>query len=448
MAQIRYTLRTYLRYTSWPIILAMLALMVLGVLGVRVYERSGSTAGGLAARQAVLGAVGVLAFIAATALPYQRLGRYAYVLFGLTLVVLVLLLALPHLYGSSPVVKRIMPGIRSTHRWINLGFIKLQPSEIAKLTFIILLAWYLRYGNHYRRLRGLIVPFVLTLVPMVLILKQPDLGTSLLFLPTLYFMLFMAGAKLRHLLGIIVAATLLLLIPVPRRVTAQMRRGELADRKAWAYGVFVSGNDEYIVSAAPLALMEAHQLRRIDGWIRQGDPEVAGGRGYQLRQSKMILAIGALAGGQKWNEQNQFFRTLPDGHTDFIFSIVGGQWGLLGCALVLLFYAVIFIFGTEIAVITYDPFGRLLAVGVLGLLLSQILINVGMTMGLTPITGMTLPLVSHGGSSLVINCLALGLLVNIGQRRPVLLAPRPFEHREKKEHSAAYGPMRHGRAEK
>lgn len=124
---------------------------------------------------------------------------------------------------------------------------------------------------------------------------------------------------------------------------------------------------------------------------------------------------------------------LPFEHTDFIFSVIGGRWGFLGCLVVLGMYAVILVFGIEIATITYDPFGRLLAVGVLGLLLSQIFINVGMAMGLMPITGMTLPLVSYGGTSIVVNCAALGLLVNVGQRRPILLAPHPFEYGERRE---------------
>ncbi len=110
--------------------------------------------------------------------------------------------------------------------------------------------------------------------------------------------------------------------------------------------------------------------------------------------------------------------------------MVGGQWGLLGCVGVFLLYGVIFLFGFEIALITYDPFARLLVVGVLALLFSQIVINVGMTMGLTPVTGMTLPLISYGGTSLVVNCAALGLLVNVGQHRPILLGKRPFEHED------------------
>jgi len=122
--------------------------------------------------------------------------------------------------------------------------------------------------------------------------------------------------------------------------------------------------------------------------------------------------------------------------------VIGGQWGLLGCLGVLFFYGLIFMFGVEIAIVTYDPFGRLLAVGVLALLASQILINIGMTVGLGPITGMTLPLISYGGSSLVVNCAALGLLVNVGYHRPMLLSRRPFEHGEKRTRPPApYGPI-------
>ena len=112
--------------------------------------------------------------------------------------------------------------------------------------------------------------------------------------------------------------------------------------------------------------------------------------------------------------------------------MVGGQWGFLGCLALFVLYGVIFLFGAEIAAITYDPFGRLLAVGVLALMLAQIVINVSVTMGLIPVTGMTLPLVSYGGSSLVVNCAALGLLINVGQRRPIMLSKHPFEFRQKK----------------
>jgi len=442
------TARRYLRYTSWPIIAAMLALITIGVLAVYVSESADPASvamRGMTGRQIRFACVGLFGFLCITFVPYQRVGRLAYVLFAGTLVLLVAL-AVARVIGHSSF---LLPAWRNSHRWISVGIFRLQPSELAKLTFIILLAWYLQYGDNYRRLRGLIVPFVLTLVPMALIFIQPDLGTSLLFLPTLYFMLFMAGAKMRHLLGIIVVATVLVLLPVPRKLTPRARPGgegmspaEIADRKALAYWTIEWGGTEYAVCPALLARMKHHQVRRIDGWLRQWDSGAARDKGFQLFLSKMVLGSGRLTGWGNNKDADTLFEKLPEDPTDFIFSVIGGRWGLLGCLALLGLYGVIILFGVEIAVITYDPFARLLAVGVLGLLFSQVFINVGMTMGLMPITGMTLPFVSYGGSSLVVNCAALGLLVNVGQRRPILLGKRPFEHGPKKEKPPApYGPL-------
>jgi cell division protein FtsW (lipid II flippase) len=259
-------------------------------------------------------------------------------------------------------------------------------------------------------------------------------------------MLFMAGAKWKHLLGVIAVGTAMVLLPMPQRAGPDWSSREREARKALAYYVIGDEPDQQIlITAAPLAVMEGHQFNRIDGWLRQGDPEVAMDKGFQLLWSKIVLGGGRTTGAGDWPDAKVFFRILPDDHTDFIFSIIGGQWGFAGCLLVLLLYAVIFLFGIEIAVVTYDPFARLLAVGVLGLLFSQLFINVGMTMGLMPITGMTLPLVSYGGSSLVVNCAALGLLVNVGQRRPIFLSRRPFEHGEKREKPpGAAGPLGEG----
>ena len=418
-------LRRYLRYTSWPIIAAMIALMIFGVLAIRVSERGDPTIRGYGVRQLKYAGVALATFVAATIVPYRRIGRLAYPLFALTLGLLVFV------FRCEPV--------RDAHRWIDLKFFNVQPSELAKLSYIILLAWYLRNRSNYRRLVGLIVPFVLTVIPLVLILMEPDLGTALLLLPTLYFMLFMAGAKLRHLLGVVAVATMLVLLPIPQRLDPnRMGPAEMESRKKLAYWAA----EDRVVTAAPLARMKRHQVFRIAGWLRQGDRNARTGMGYQLYKSKLILGSGCLAGRSDWNDADSYFRMLPDDHTDFIFSVIGGQWGFVGCIGLLACYGVIFVFGFEIASITYDAFGRLLAVGTLALLASQIFINVGMAMGLTPITGMTLPLVSYGGSSLVVNCAALGLLVNVGQRRPILLSKHPFEFGEKKEKPPApYGPL-------
>ena len=126
-------------------------------------------------------------------------------------------------------------------------------------------------------------------------------------------------------------------------------------------------------------------------------------------------------------------RILPDQHNDFIFSSIAHQWGMVGALVVLACYALIVLVGFEIATLTNDPFGRLLAVGLSVMLASQTLVNVGMTMGLTPTTGLNLPFVSSGGSSMLTNFAAVGLLINIAQRRPVVLAPKPFEFSEEDE---------------
>ncbi|MCD4699134.1 MAG: rod shape-determining protein RodA [Phycisphaerae bacterium] len=425
-------LRTYLRGVSWPIIMAMVALMVISVLAVRVAEHadpSDSLLRGNTVRQMVYVSVGVLGLIIATVIPYQRIGQSAYLFFALNLALLVLVL--------------FLPAIRNSHRWINLKFFMVQPSELTKLTYILALAWYLRYRDNYRRFRGLLVPFILTLVPAALILIEPDLGTTLLLFPALFVMLFMAGAKLRHLLAVVAVAVVVIFFPVPRNVTGQTP-SVVAERKVLAYWHGAVGGKEYVISAAPLAIMEDHQLSRIEGWLMQPDPlvEVNRQQGFQLHNSMIILGSGGMMGQNILDQKNLYFRMLPDDHTDFIYAVIGGEWGFMGCVGVMLIYLAIFFCGAEIAGTTDDPFGRLVVVGVLGLLLAQVLINVGMTMGLAPITGMTLPMVSYGGSSMLVNCVAMGLLINVAQRRPILLGPKPFEYgRRRLTKSANYGPL-------
>ena len=414
------------RLTSIFIVISMIALIVIGIVAINVSQQAEGSNRGLVQKQIVFAAIGLVAFVIAVLIPYQKVGERAYLIFGFTLLLLILVFFLPATRGS--------------HRWINLKIFKFQPSELAKLSYIILLAWYLRLGDHYRKLPGLIPPFLLAFIPMVLILREPDLGTAILFLPTLFFMLYMAGAKLRHLVGIIVIATALVFIPIPRS-TAGMEPDEITERKVTSYWTVGNGEKpDIIVSAAMLATMKKNQLPRIDGWLRQSDEEVVRGKGFHLYHSKIVLGSGKLTGSKDWIDADWYFRMLPDDHTDFIFSITGGQWGFVGCVFVLLLYAVILLLGIEVAATTYDPFGRLLGVGVIGLLVSQMFINVGMTMGIMPITGMTLPFASYGGSSLVINCIALGLLVNVAQRRPILLGRRPFEHKEDTSH-APYRPL-------
>lgn len=407
-------LKACLRPSMLAVVLAMLALMGVSLMAVQTAELADPLQKGYTMRQAVFAGVGLGGFLLAAVVPYHRVGRWAYVLYGLTIVLLIVVF--------------LLPAIRYSRRWIRLGSgpsaIQFQPSELAKLTYIVAMAWYLRYRENFRRLPWLIPPFLLTLTPAVLVLLEPDLGTSLLFFPTLFFMLLMAGARLRHMLGVLALALIIIFLPVPVDLAGRGER-EAKDRRALAYWNAADGRRALL--PAPLAVMQHHQLIRIEGWLRQSDPDIKRGKGYQLDKSMTILGSGGLSGAAGPSD-NGYFRMLPDDHTDFIFAVIGGRWGFVGCMGVLLLYVAILIAGAEIAARSPDPFGRLLAVGVIALLFTQVFINVGMTLGMAPITGMTLPFVSYGGSSMLINSAALGLLVNVSRRKPILLGRRPFEH--------------------
>lgn len=318
---------------------------------------------------------------------YQVIGRYSYLLYGVTLALLVLLLL-----DARIDIPLIAPRANA-RRWIDFGLFVVQPSEFMKLALVMTLARYLRFRNSYRRWSGLLAPFLLTLVPMILILRQPNLGTMLMLLPVLFAMLFVAGARLRHLLIIITLG--LATLPV-----------------FYFYG------------------MKDYQRTRVQVLLNQGtrDESWHMGEGFQLRQAKIALGAGGLTGTGYREGVFVQHDLLPEEHNDFIFAIIGHQWGFVGGVLILVAYALIVLFGLETATITNDPYGRLLAVGISVMIVVQALLNICMTIGLAPISGMTLPFVSAGGSSLWANFLALGLLVNVAQRRPMLIAHPPFEY--------------------
>ncbi len=336
----------------------------------------------LVARQFVWTLLGLAALVAATVPPYRVLRAWSYPAFWLSLLLLV--------------VVYFMPSRNGAHRWIPLGPVSLQPSELAKLTYIFALAHYLMYRENYRRLTGLLVPFLLTLVPVGLVLREPDLGTALLFVPVLFAMLFAAGARPRHL-------ALVCLLGVA--CSPLLWWGMSAEQKSRVVTLF---------------------LQKDGGPTPRGD-------GYHLHQSKRVLAMGGVWGsaltGPATLEPSAYH--LPAARTDFVFCLIGERWGLVGCLLTFALYVVLFARGLLVAAATREPFGRLLAVGVVTLLAAQTIINTGMTVGLMPITGMTLPLVSYGGSSLVSTCLALGLLTNVGMRPGYEVTPEPFRFGEK-----------------
>jgi len=335
--------------------------------------------------------IGLVAFCGVNLVHYRLLGQVSYLLFGLSLVLLVVVLIGQFLPPDNPII----PRINAARRWIKLGPVTIQPSELTKLMFILSLAWHLRLRDNYRTFKGLFGPFALTLIPMALILTEPDLGTTLLFLPVLFIMLFMAGARIRHLSLIIFLGIVM----------------------AFPFYFFI---------------MAPYQKNRIWMLLEQNDTNVERLRDelYHLDQSKTYIATGGLL-GQAWDPPDYLeeMRPLTFGHNDFIFSLISHQWGMLGGFLLIAIYFLLFLGGVEIAANQPEPYGRLVAVGITSLFATQMFVNIGMTMGILPITGMTLPFVSYGGSSLLSSFMALGLLTNVARHRPykTLSSNQPFE---------------------
>jgi len=397
---------------GWAIVVAVAALYLIGLASIYASEAAKPTPE-FTRKQLVFLLGGVVLGYVILRIGFQRISENAYLLFGLALVALV-----------PPALARILhsdfggyvPDIRGAHRWIVLPGFQLQPSEIMKVAYILGLAWYLRQGDQCRTFKGLCWPLAGSAVPLVLILLEPDLGTVLLILPVLFAMLFLAGARVRHLaliaaMGVALAPLFWLKMrPYQRlRITAVVLQSERirADMDA---------NPRKYAFLNPDAGALRREARR---WTRSS--------GWQLVSSKAALGSGGLV-GQGWGHGTYVEHSfLPDRHNDFVFALIGHQWGLAGCLIVLLGYIVIILAGAVIATGSSDAVGRLLAAGVAVLMATQVLINVGMCLGLMPITGMTLPFVSYGGSSLLTNFIAVALLISVAQHRPYLFTAKPFD---------------------
>jgi len=363
-------------------------------------------------KQAMFAVVGLAGFIAINSINYRRLGSISYWIFAGVLVLLVILLV-----SKYVIVLPFAKPIHGTYRWISFSvggrtLPSIQPSEFCKLAYILALAWYLRYRSNYRNFKALIGPFALTLLPMVLILPEPDLGTVLLMMPILFIMLFVAGAKVKHLLLIILMA--ILVSPMLWYKMNRYQRTRISSvilQNAW----FREKAERHPTLGKFLVGSEFTTREWRNDW------------GYQLIRSKYAIASGGINGAKGYGYRRGPFikyNFLPERDNDFIFAVIAHQWGFWGCLGLLGLYVLVISCGLEIAANNTDPFGRLLAIGIVAMFVVEVIINVGMTVGLMPITGLTLPFVSYGGSSLLICMTSVGLLNNIGRCRPFSLAPK------------------------
>ncbi len=316
-------------------------------------------------RQALYAALALLGLLTATFINYRTVARFAYVIFGVVLALLILV----SVAGEVG---------RGAQRWIRVGAWTFQPSEFMKLALIVVLARY--FEDHKERLghpRLLVIPAMVALPPMLLILKQPDLGTAVLLGLLTVSVLLLVGLRVKHLVFLAAAGA----------------------------------------TMAPLlwSFLKDYQRRRVLVFL---NPELdPSGAGYHIAQSKIAVGSGEFFGkGLKAASQSQL-HFLPASQTDFILAVLAEQWGFIGCLVILLLYYVLITRGLEIAGESKDIFGALLAFGIMAMITVQLVVNVGMVVGIMPVVGVPLPLLSYGGSSLVVTCIGIGLVMSVHMRR-------------------------------
>lgn len=357
-------------FANFDFVLLLLLLLVCGMALFNLYSASSPPRGaGMAPymKQAYYFLFGFLCCIFIISFDYQILHTLNYPIYFLV----IMLLVLSYFVGSKA---------GGAQRWIDLGFFRLQPSEPAKLMLVISLA------SYYARkevidgysLKQMIMPILLTGLPFVLILMQPDLGTALM-------------------LGIIFVSMTLLV---------KLKFSTLAT---------LSGTALTVVIFAWEKLLKDYQKQRIQTFLNPEDDKM--GHGYQIMQSKIAVGSGGKFGKGYLEGTQGHLHFLPERHTDFAFSVWGEEWGFIGCLFFLGCYFSMLLWGLHVAMHARDRFGLLLSFGAVMLIFWQAVINLLMILGFLPVVGIPLPLVSYGGSSLLTTLLALGILMNVRMRK-------------------------------
>jgi rod shape determining protein RodA len=349
----------------------LLMLAALGLIGCSLVTLHGATrASGnyYVNRQLIYAGVGLLVALGLTQIDYSRLRRYRYGLYGAMIALNLVVLG--------------MPAVRGSRRWIPLPFLQFQSSEFGKVLLIVSLAAFL-VGRarrlHERRTTARIM--LLALVPALIVIPQPDLGTGLVYVAVGFTILFVAGTSWKQLTALItmfVVAIAMVLAGAP------------------ALGVHV---------------LKPYQVQRLTGFLNPShDP---GNQTYNITESLIAIGSGEKTGRGVKNASQTNLHFLPENQTDFVFAVVGETYGFAGAALVLSLYALLIWRSLRILMMAKNLYGTLIAGGILAMLMFQVFVNVGMTIGIMPITGVPLPLMSYGGSSVLVTFIALGLLQSI-----------------------------------
>lgn len=360
---------TFLKRVDWSFVLVILVLQVFGLINLWSTVHDVDTSFFEFERkfvaQIIWISIGWVVFMFATVINYSYFLKFSYLIYFLNLVLLLLVFFVGESnYGAK--------------RWIDLGFFKLQPSEPMKYALVLVLTRVLSKYSDGIELRTLFKPLILTMLPFILTVRQPDLGTAMVFLGILAVMLLFVGISKKLLLSL----TLLCMVIVP---------------VAWKFG------------------LKQYQKERVMTFVNPSkDPQ---GSGYNSNQSKIAVGSGGIYGkGFQKGTQSQL-EFLPERHTDFVFSVLSEERGFLGSAFLLSLFVLLIGMGVRIASMAADRSGAIMAIGCAMTIFIHMSINIAMVIGLLPIVGIPLPLLSYGGSNLVPTMLALGFISSISARK-------------------------------
>jgi rod shape determining protein RodA len=359
--------RRLLIHFDWTLLAVAVIIASFGILNLYSISASGETSGtAFYLKQFSWLLIGLLIMIVVAFVEYRYYYDFAYLIHGVTLFLLVVVMAFGMITSGA-------------QRWIRIGSLSFQPSEFVKISLIIALAKF--FENPPSRegftLKDLPVPFLLLVIPMGLILKQPDLGTAIILFLILFSILLFVKIRWSSLLILgLTGASILPLI--------------------WGF-------------------LKEYQKKRIYTFF---DPNLDPlGSGYHIIQSKIAVGSGGIFGKGFMKGTQCKLGFLPEQQTDFIFAVLAEEWGLIGSLLVISLYLILILWGLRIAVTAKDRFGAILAFGVVAMLFWHVFINVGMVVGMMPVVGIPLPLLSYGGSFMVSTLMGVGLLLNVSMRR-------------------------------
>jgi len=366
-----------MKNSFFKILILALLIAIFGILSIysSTFQKEGTAWQEIYKRQILWLIIGLVCFYLFSRFNYRKLWDANYFIYGLAIFFLLLVFGLG--------VIRL-----GAQRWLKFAWFNFQPSEFAKLAVIIFLARYFSrkstddislLSGKFGIFKGIILPFIFVAIPMFLIIEQPDLGSGLILLLVFVGLLYLTNVRIKYIFILLAA----LISPLPL---------------LWNF-------------------LHGYQKQRLLVFLNPNiDPL---GAGYTIIQSRIAIGSGGLMGrGWLRGSQSQLY-FLPESHTDFIFATFSEQWGFLGSSLLILVYYLIIRQGFIIGQRTNDTFGRLLAYGISILLAIQVFINIAMNMGLAPVVGLPLPMMSYGGSSVLATFIALGILVNIDRTRNV-----------------------------